>query len=276
MMTALACALAVLPAARAQDVRITAPAAGDEASRPLTPDESALLRRALSADPALAGAPNKPLRLLGLSKPAALAVNRTEKADGSSTVVVKQPLAPDLATADVDADVGADVNLAPPPVAVYEPGRPLPGNAVDNPGSGAAWASVGLRNLASVDARVDPTDDQGKLGGTLKHSVPVGKDLSVTLQDSYSITQTLSASTEPPATAAPQIWGNDKSVKLSIAPTSTTLGADIATASNDPVTHQTLSADQKIYGPLHVTTAVTDIGQPSENKSVTAGFKLHW
>jgi hypothetical protein len=40
--------------------------------------------------------------------------------------------------------------------------------------------------------------------------------------------------------------------------------------------HDTLSADQKLFGPLHVTTAVSDIGQPVTNKSVTAGFKLNW
>jgi hypothetical protein len=280
VMTALACGPAVLSAARAQDVHITAPApasGADKARKPLTPDQAALLSRALSADPAaLAAAPNRSLHQPSLETPAAPAVNRTGKPDGSSTVAVKQPLSPDIASVDVDADVGADVDLAAPPVTVFEPGRPLPGNAAGNPGSGAARASVGLHNLASVDARVDPTNDQGKLGGTLNHSLPVGKGLSVSLQDSYSVTQTLSASAPPPATATPQIWDNEKSVKLSIAPTGTTLGADLATASNDPVTHQTLSADQKLYGPLHVTTAVSDLGEPSENKSITAGFMLDW
>ncbi|MGB8747649.1 MAG: hypothetical protein WCD54_17005 [Pseudolabrys sp.] len=47
-------------------------------------------------------------------------------------------------------------------------------------------------------------------------------------------------------------------------------------ASNDPVTHNTLSAEQKLYGPLQVTTAVTDFGQTSSSKSISAGFKLHW
>jgi hypothetical protein len=37
-----------------------------------------------------------------------------------------------------------------------------------------------------------------------------------------------------------------------------------------------LSAEQKLYGPLHVTTAVTDLGQTTSNKSITAGFKLNW
>ena len=61
-----------------------------------------------------------------------------------------------------------------------------------------------------------------------------------------------------------------------ISPTGTTLAAGITTASNDPVTHNTLSADQKLFGPLHVTTAVSDIGEPTSKKSITAGFKLTW
>jgi hypothetical protein len=47
-------------------------------------------------------------------------------------------------------------------------------------------------------------------------------------------------------------------------------------ASNDPVTHNTLSAEQKLYGPLQVTTAVTDFGQTTSSKSIGAGFELHW
>ncbi|MFY9880600.1 MAG: hypothetical protein WAK39_14545 [Pseudolabrys sp.] len=43
-------------------------------------------------------------------------------------------------------------------------------------------------------------------------------------------------------------------------------------ASNDPVTHNTLSAEQKLYGPLQVTTAVTDFGQTSSSKSIS-GFQ---
>jgi hypothetical protein len=81
---------------------------------------------------------------------------------------------------------------------------------------------------------------------------------------------------QPGVLAAPQVFGNEKSVKFNILPTGTTLGAGVATASNDPVTHNTLSAEQKLYGPLQVTTAVTDVGQTTTNKSITAGFKLNW
>ena len=66
--------------------------------------------------------------------------------------------------------------------------------------------------------------------------------------------------------AAQQVFGNEKAVKFNILPTGTTLGAGFANASNDPVTHNTFSADQKLYGPLHVTTAVTDVGQVDQQQ----------
>src|SRR5262249_22422044 len=59
---------------------------------PLTPEESAVLGNALMFDPtALATPPKKPLRLPGVSNKD-VDITRTEKLDGSSTVVVKQPL----------------------------------------------------------------------------------------------------------------------------------------------------------------------------------------
>ena len=281
----------LVPAARAQDVRITAPAPtypSDE--KPLTPEETEILGRALLFDPSslTSNRPERKLKLPGALSSAGLDVKNTDKPDGSSSVAVKRPL---IDTADVAGNVGADLNLAPQPSSVYPPRAPLPGNTSNDRGSAAAWASVGMPNLASVDARVDPSNDQGKIGGKLSHALPVGKDLSVTLEDSYSMTENFnpaagvpatgaSLAAPQPATAAPpgseQVFDSSKSVKFNVMPTGTTFGAGWTTASNDPVTHHTLSADQKLIGPLHVTTSVTDVGQPTESKSITAGFKLNW
>jgi hypothetical protein len=248
---------------------------------PLTPEESALLANALVFDPAaLATPPKKPLRLPGTSDKG-FDVTRTEKADGSSTVVVKQPLQTEWSNS-VGADLGPSNSNG---------GRafdhPLP-TARDGSSSGAAWASLGVPNIGSVDARVDPSNEQGKVGTTIKQSIPFGGRFAVTLQDTYSVTETLGQpsagpndiplmalpSTSTPLT--PQVFGNEKAVKFNVLPTGTTLGAGVATASNDPVTHHTFSAEQKLYGPLQVTTAVTDFGQATSSKSITAGFKLHW
>jgi hypothetical protein len=139
-----------------------------------------------------------------------------------------------------------------------------------------------------MDARIDPTNEQGKFGTTLKQSIPFGGRFAVTLHDTYSVTETRGQSMAGPndiplmalraasTPLTPQVFGNERSVKFNILPTGTTLGAGQASASNDPVAHNTLSAEQKLYGPLQVTTAVTDFGQATSSKSISAGFKLHW
>jgi len=246
---------------------------------PLTPEESAMLSNTLIFDPAaLAISPKKPLRLPGFSDGKGFDVKRTVNPDGSATVIVKQPL-----QAEWDNSVGAD--LKPATGSAFD--RPLPSTR-DSSGGGAAWASVGVPNVASVNARLDPSNEQGKVDTTLKQSIPFGGRFALTLQDTYSVTEKLGQPSAGPndlplmalppvsAAATPQVFGNERAVKFNILPTGTTLGAGITTTSNDPVTHNTLSAEQKLYGPLQVTTAVTDFGQATSNKSIAAGFKVHW
>jgi len=270
-------ALAVLPAF-AQDAPQT-DGVTLSFETPLTPEESAILSNALIFDPAaMATPPKKPLRLPMSDK--GFDVTRTEKPDGSSTIVVKQPLQTEWSNS-VGADFGA-------PKSGIGGAFDRPPTARDNSGSGAAWASLGVSNIGSVDARVDPYNEQGKFGTTLKQSIPFGGRFAVTLQDTYSVTETrgqpsagpddIPLMTQPSASTpiTPQVFGNERAVKFNILPTGTTLGAGLTTASNDPVTHNTISAEQKLYGPLQVTTAVTDFGQTTSNKSITAGFKLHW
>jgi hypothetical protein len=146
------------------------------------PEESTMLSNALIFDPAaLAIPPKKPLRLPGLSDGKGFDVKRTEKPGGSATVVVKQPL-----QTEWDNSVGAD--LKPATDSAFN--QPLPSTG-DSSGGGAAWASVGAPNVASVDARIDPSNEQGKVGTTLKQSIPFGGRFAVTLQDTYSVTETL-------------------------------------------------------------------------------------
>jgi hypothetical protein len=259
------------------------PAAAAESE--LSPEDSPLLDQALTPDPSTpdSTAAAKPLRLPSRTLQQGLDIKTVQKPDGSSTVTLNQPL-----QTEWDAKVGADLGLAASAPQNYQPGQPLPG-ARDSRSTGAAWASVGLLpNLATVDARVDPGNDQGTVGTTFKHSVPLGGKFAVTLQDTYSVTETFSASTAAssdmplmvasvaPAAPVPQVWGNENTAKLDILPTGTSFGAKVASISNDPVLHNTLSAEQKIYGALHVTTAMSDLGQPTASRSITAGFKLNW
>ena len=272
-------------AAPAQDSDATSDETIPSADHAPLPDESTVLGNALMFDPTslVENKPAKKLRLPGLSDRQRLDVKRTDKPDGTSTVAVKQPL-----STEWDAKIGADLGFASAAPDGYQSGRPLSAGR-DDRSSGAAWASLGVTDHTTVDARFDRSNDQGKIGTSLKQGIPFGKYLSVTLQNSYSVTEPFSAPAAVPSdmplmtTPAvpttqpmPQVWGTERVAKFNILPTGTTLGARVASSSVDPVTHNTLSAEQKVYGPLQVTTAVTDFGQPTASKKVTASFKLNW
>lgn len=261
------------------------PAFGAEEAEPtLSAEDSAIIDKALALDSfGFTNAPAKPLRLPAWSNSKSLDVSRTDRADGSGTVIVKKPL-----PTEWDAKVGADLGLAAHTPSGYNPNNPLHVRR-DDPGSGAAWASLNVPRIATVDARVDPRNDQGRLGTTFKRSLPISRDFAVSLQSGYSFTETIgapqaatsdiplriaTAGESEPSTS--RVWGNENIAKLDILATGTTLGAGLSSTSTDPVTHNTLSAEQKIYGPLGISTAITDFGRPGESKSVNARFKLTW
>jgi len=264
--------------ARADDVAGAPQTAGtqttsDNAAAPLDLDP---LRFAYAASA-------KPARPRNGISPAQFHVSRTDHPDGSSTVAVKQPL-----SADWDVKVGADLKLGAPLSTTFAPGTPLPG-LEDDRNSGAAWASFGiLPNLATLDVRVDPGNEQGRIGTTLQHSLPLGSDVSVTLRDSYAVSETYGATDNTPAglplvavppanPATPEpAWSNARSVHLKLQPTGTTLSAAMTASSTDPVTHNRFSVEQQLYGLLHVTTSVTDIGEPNSIKSISAKLKVDW
>jgi hypothetical protein len=286
MMLALAVALAAPLSARAQDawaaidgaVDAVPPAEpSDEAEQaplpPLTEEEKAALAATLDTGRgAIAADKAAKLKLYGRSDRGPFDFSGTAKPN-AGTVVLKPAL-----PMDWDAKVGADLLMPVDPTPADRTADPL---APARRGSGAAWASVGLPNVASIDARLDPSSEQGKLVTTFKHSIPVGRALSLTLQNSYAVTETYGQPSADagglplmalPADAAgstpAQVWSTEKLIKVNIGSTGTTLGAGVNSTSTDPVMHNTLSAEQKLSGNFNVTTAVTDIG--------TAGFKLRW
>jgi hypothetical protein len=286
---ALALAFATLPAA-AQSVTIGSPIvvedlrpAIDPAAEPeLSAEDSALIERAIADTASFSTTPVKALRLPPSTASKALDLSRTDRPDGSGVVTFKKPL-----LAEWDANIGADLGLAANTPGIYSRDNPL-GVIRNDRSTGAAFASVGLSKFTSVDARVDPNSDQGRVATTFKHSLALGDAFSVSLQSRASLTESLGTpqpgasdiplrvaigeSTAPPA----RVWGNENVAKLDILSTGTTLGAGLSATSTDPLTHNTLSAEQKIYGPLGLATTVTDVGRASESKSLSARLKLTW
>ena len=213
--------------------------------------------------------------------------SRTDKPDGSSALTVGRRLPTPWET-----KVGADVSLAAPS-GIAASDNLVRGGVAQDRSSGAVWGNLtmpGLRPLGfdktAVEARVDAGKDEGKLGATLSRSVPINQDLSVTLQNSYSVKQSLpsGAAGMPPtanipntATAAPApAWGVDETVRLNVDPSGTTFSAGAGASTTDTQWHNKLSMEQTLVGPLKLTTSIEDVGTTMPKKSITAGFKRTW
>ena len=233
----------------------------------------------LSASAAMAGEPDPTFG------------SRADKPDGSSALTVGRHLPTAWET-----KVGADVSLAAPPGIAASENLTRGGVAQDR-STGAVWGNLtmpGLRPLgfdrAAVEARLDAGKDEGKLGATLSRSVPINQDLSVTLQNSYSVKQSMASAATgmPPTTSIPNTsaalpgavpapaWGVDQTVRLNVDPSGTTFSAGAGASTTDTQWHNKLSMDQTLVGPLKLTTSIEDAGTTTPKKSITAGFKRTW
>jgi len=256
---------------------------GDTPEKPLSEEERQKLNQALATD----------YFDFGDKKSAQLRRHRAVDGEGrglnvsrngANTVVFDKPIVP--SAGQWNAKLGADLGMSADQVASANADNPLRVQR-NNRNSDAAWASFGL-SAATVDARVNAGNDQGLVATTFKHSVPIGSAVSLTLQSRTSVTETFgqgATSIDIPMRTLPvndaaavgsRVWDQENSAKFNIPATGTSFAAGVSASSADTVSHNTLSAEQKIYGPLQVSTSVTDVGQAGENKSVNARFKFNW
>jgi hypothetical protein len=219
---------------------------------------------------------------------------RTENPDGSVALTVGRRLSTEWQATEFDAKVGTDVTLAAPRGSSASENF-LRGATTDQ-SSGVLWAKVTMPGFlpsiwdkTSIEARVDPGQDQGKLGATLSRSMPVGRDLSISLQNTYAVAHSLpDRVTETPAVpvmANPlpstaldgsASWTAGQSVQLNFAPSRTALSVGGALSSTDAQWHNKLSLEQSLFGPLKITTSIEDAGTAASRKSITAAFKRAW
>ena len=190
-----------------------------------------------------------------------------------------KPFAPKPSASLWDGKVGIDYRKPSIPGADFQPDQ-LANSAITDQSPGVAWATVTAPGLeaplgwdkTSIETRVDPSQEQGKLGTTLSRSVPVGDSVSVTLQNGLTVTRTL-----PSAAAPRQGWASSQALRFELLPTDTSVsvGADIS--STDDKWLRTLSAEQKLFGgPVNVTGTVSETPGGDHSKSLKAGFKRTW
>jgi len=238
-----------------------------------------------------------PTRAAKLQDPAF--TSRKDNKDGSSLVTVGTNIPIDWQT-----KVGVDLGLVPASSLQPAPVEMLSsGSSTQDGSSGAAWAALSVPgspvplawDKTSVDARVDPVHEQSRLGTVLSRTVPLGSDMSMTVQNGYAVTQALTnlppiqqpfdplavpPRPSPGAANAPpvaQIWSNEDAIRLSLASTGTTFSVGAKSQSTDDRWLRSLSAEQKLFDwPVSITGAVTERSAGDASKSIMAGFKQAW
>jgi hypothetical protein len=203
-----------------------------------------------------------------------------DKPNGSSDVSVKQPL-----SAILDARVGADMTVVNQPQTLTGADllrQKYSGDAPPSQSSGTAWAAVtgpgvdGVWDKTAVEARVDPAQDQSKLGTTLSKSVPLSEQTSLTLQNGYNVIQQGIAPITGAAAHPIRNYQADQSAKLSLTDTGTSFTAGQSLSSTDDKWLRKVGAEQKLFGGVSISGSIGETPQGTANKSLTAGFKQSW
>jgi hypothetical protein len=201
-----------------------------------------------------------------------------DTSNGSSALSVKQPLSPFW-----DARVGADMTIVRQPSTMSELlAEKVTNGGSDPQSSGSAWAAItapgvdAIWDKTAIEARVDPSQEQSKLGSSLSKSLPLSEQYSLTLQNGYNLIQ-------QGIVPVPGIIGHPsrnyetaQSAKLSIADTGTSFSAGQTLSSADDRWLRRIGAEQKLFGGVSISGSIGETALGTMSKSLTAGFRQSW
>jgi hypothetical protein len=231
-------------------------------------------------DPASAGNPkaSDPKAKRAVQDGAASSWSSRDTANGAA-LSVKQAVSPFW-----DTRVGADLNVVRQRQALTASdllAEKLAGGG-QTQSSGAAWAAMTAPGLSSIwdqtaiEARVDPSQDQSRLGTSLSKSVRLSEQTSITLQNGTNVIQQGVAPIPGITGRAARNYALDQSARLSIADTGTSLIAGQTLSSTDDKWLRKIGAEQKLFGGVSVTGSIGETPQGAANKSISAGFRKSW
>lgn len=200
------------------------------------------------------------------------------QANGASAVSVKQSVSPFW-----DARVGADMTVARQPTTMSELLEEKSSNGGNLPqSSGTAWAAItapgagSLWDKTAVEARVDPAQDQSKLGTSISKQVPLAEQYSVTLQNGYNVIDQGAIPVPGVGGRTVRSYETEQSAKLDIGGTGTSLIAGQSLSSGDDKWLRRIGAEQKLSDGVSISGAIGETPQGATSKSVTAGWKKSW
>lgn len=225
-------------------------------------------------------APGKTVTIVATPRETSANWKRTDARDGSAAITVNRS----LPTA-WDTKIGVDFGLPATPSPLTTPERLLAGTSPDQ-SSGVAWAKTTAPALnlplgwdkASLDARFDPLQDQSTFGTRFSRSLPLGNQMSVTMESGFAVTHVGSQPLvgDPSSDRSDNVFDTDRLAKLNFLATGTSLGAGSRKSSADDVWLNSLTAEQKLFGGISVTGTVSETLEKQTSKSLTAGFKRTW
>lgn len=200
-----------------------------------------------------------------------------DKTNGAA-VSVKQPISPFW-----DTRIGADMTVTRQPSTMSELLSEKIANGGSEPqSSGAAWAAVTAPGVAtiwdktSIEARVDPAQDQSKLGTSLSKSLSLSQQYSLTLQNGYNVIQQGFVPAPGMAGHATRNYETEQSAKLSITDTGTSFSAGQTLSSTDDKWLRKIGAEQKLFGGVSLSGSISETPLGTASKSISAGFKQSW
>jgi len=203
-----------------------------------------------------------------------------DKSNGAAAVSVKQSL-----SAFLDARVGADMTVVNQPQTLTSSDllrQKFASDAQPSQSTGTAWAAITAPGLGSiwdktaVEARVDPSQEQSKLGTSLSKSLSLSEQYSLTLQNGYNVIQQ-GVVPVPGIPGRPvRNYETDQSARLSITDTGTSFIAGQTLSSADDRWLRKIGAEQKLFGDISISGSIGETALGTSNKSLTAGFKRSW
>jgi hypothetical protein len=203
-----------------------------------------------------------------------------DQPNGSAALSVKQALSPFW-----DTRIGADMTVINQPQTLTSADllrQKYSSDGQPSQSSGTAWAAITAPGVGSIwdktaiEARVDPSQEQSKLGTSLSKSLPLNEQYSLTLQNGYNVIQQGIVPMPGIAAHPTRNYEVDRSAKLSIADTGTSFIAGQSLSSADDKWLSKVGAEQKLLGGVTITGSIGETVLGPSNKSLTAGFKRSW
>ena len=201
------------------------------------------------------------------------------KPNGASAVSVKQSVSPFL-----DTRIGADMTVARQGTLTASEALSdrLANGGNSQQSSGTAWAAITAPGVASiwdktaVEARVDPGQEQSKLGTSLSKELPLSEQYSLTLKNDYNVIQQGIVPVPGIISRPARSYETDQSAKLSVTDTGTSFVAGQTLSSNDDKWLRKVGAEQKLFDGVTISGSVGETSTGAVNKSLSAGFKRSW